>query len=344
MTHRLLALTFTLSMASALSAQGPARIYTRPAVPPREALERLNLKMAWRVYLPVVGYRDGIHDLVILENQVLVLMRHGVTVSLDPITGAIQWRRLVGRSFSVTRPLEVDSDFVYVVNYGLRYALRRTTGELVGEAIPIAHGGVLTVAEGLQTRHEDIVYTVRLDRSLTAERADIGFLLWRLSLPGRMLRWPDVTNADLFIAPEGAGLFRINRSTGEIVWNNPEPVRFLAANPKFVYAIDRTGRLLVLDYVRGTRLSVYDTTEFVVPINNDVTDRIFLGSDDGLLVCLHDREYVRPLRNKGEGIPTKTIKRRPDLEGPGEGEIPAPVRGKEEMPEKVRGKEEDKRP
>ncbi len=340
MKQVLVALAVTLTVALGLYAQGPAQIYTRPAVPPREALERLNLRMAWRIYVPVVGRRDGIRHVVILHDQVLVLTRYGVVLSLDPLTGEVDWRTFVGEPFGVTLPLEVDADHVYVVNYGQRYKLLRTTGELVpGGTTRMEHAGLVTTGEGLQTHHQDTIYTVRLDRSLTAEAADGGYLLWRLSLPGRVLRFPDVTDADVFIAPEGVGLQRLHRRTGELVWTNSEAMRFLAVNPKFVYATDRTGRLLVLDYARGTRLSVYDTREFVVPINNEMSDRVFLASHDGLLVCLHDRDYPRPLRNKSVDFPDRIFKRRPELESPGKGDMPAKVRAEKEPPKEVRSEE-----
>lgn len=323
MRHHMLAVAAALAFLPAVSAQQPAQIYTEPLVPPREVLERLNLRMAWRVYLPNVGKRDSIHSVLILENQVVALTRYGVTVSLDPFTGAVQWRVMVGEPFGVTRPLEADARFIYVDNLGKRYALGRTSGAAApGGPTPIRLLGALTEGEGLQSFHQDVVYTVRLDRGLTAQAVDGGYLLWRFSLPGRVFRWPDVTNADVFIAPEGAGLYRLDRVTGQMIWNNPEATRFLAANPKFVYATERTGRLLVLDYARGTRLSALDTRDFVVPINNEMTDRVFLAARNGLIVCLHDRDYPTPLRNKAADAPKKIFKNKPQVGDPIEEKAP----------------------
>ena len=35
--------------------QPATRVYTQPAIPTREALDRLNLQLAWRTYLPVAS-------------------------------------------------------------------------------------------------------------------------------------------------------------------------------------------------------------------------------------------------------------------------------------------------
>ena len=32
-----------------------------------------------------------------------------------------------------------------------------------------------------------------------------------------------------------------------------------------------------------------------MPISNEMTDRLYLASNDGLLICLHDRDYPTPL-------------------------------------------------
>src|SRR5205085_2557531 len=106
------------------------------------------------------------------------------------------------------------------------------------------------------------------------------------------------TDTDVFISPSGSGLYRLLRDTGELVWRSPEAQRLLAVNPKFVYATDRSGRLLVLDQRRGTVLSGYDTHDYVVPVSNHLSDRIYLAANDGLIVCLHDREYTLPVRNR----------------------------------------------
>ena len=73
---------------------------------------------------------------------------------------------------------------------------------------------------------------------------------------------------------------------------------FLAANPKYVYALDASGHFLVLDRRRGVTLSGFDTRDFVFPISNDVTDRIYLAANNGLIVCLRDREYPKPIRHR----------------------------------------------
>ena len=45
--------------AATVTAQAP-QIFTRPALPPRDVLERLNLVEGWHTYVPTESTRDGI--------------------------------------------------------------------------------------------------------------------------------------------------------------------------------------------------------------------------------------------------------------------------------------------
>src|SRR5262249_42251077 len=99
---------------------------------------------------------------------------------------------------------------------------------------------------------------------------------------------------------------RLDRETGKPQWKLPfgrtttdavaEADRVIAVNNKYVYATDRAGRMLVLDRKTGRQMSYYTPfRDFVFPVSNEVTDRLVLAANNGLIVCLHDREYEKPL-------------------------------------------------
>jgi hypothetical protein len=135
-----------------------------------------------------------------------------------------------------------------------------------------------------------------------------GKVPWRYSAGSPITRRPIATEKDVYVTSEEAGMTRLDRATGEVGWRiprgrevadtNPDADRFLAANPKFVYATDRSNRLMVLERERGTTLSRYDTRDFVFPVPNEFTDRLYLAANSGLIVCLHDREYTSPFVHK----------------------------------------------
>jgi outer membrane protein assembly factor BamB len=148
-------------------------------------------------------------------------------------------------------------------------------------------------------QHDDKAYVGSEDFSVSALDIFAGHILWRFLGAGPIRQKPEVNDDSVYIAPQRSGLYRLDRENGQILWRNPRAERFLAANRKFVYAADPSGRLLLLDQARGSLLAGYDgARDFVVPIANEMTDRLYLASNDGLLICLHDRAYAAPLRMK----------------------------------------------
>jgi outer membrane protein assembly factor BamB len=442
----LLSVLALMLTATAVTAQDPRLLFSRPAVPPREALDRLNLQLGWRTYIPVESGRDGIYSVQFTGREMFVQTRSGMVVSLDPETGETHWRSLPGLPYRDKHPVGYNSALVFVVDATTLYALSRATGAVVWQfdlpdaviAAPAADeeqvylsfgGGVTTVyaitrgmppkparkndmlaappaggAGGPETmpapgggtpppppptndplapkvgdreaaaatgpysmqkfrpyprwtpppllslfehhldagqerpplltnefmmltdrrgtllglskyqraeafrfptggqitapsaQYGDIAYAPSQDQNVYALNIATGRSPWHYTLPTEVYWPPQVTDQDVYLSPAGAGLYRLLRETGQLVWHSGPAQRFLAANPKFVYATDRSGRLLVLDQWRGTYLSGYDTHDYVVPISNEYTDRFYLAANDGLLICLHDREYVTPVQ------------------------------------------------
>src|SRR5581483_5603713 len=141
-------------------------------------------------------------------------------------------------------------------------------------------------------QYEDIAYVPSEDFRVYAVDIPTGQILWRFIGGGPILRKPEVTEDSVYVATDRAGLYRLDRATGVMVWRNLAARRFLAVNKKFVYAVNEVGALLVLDRATGALLGDYlGTRDFVVHFANEFNDRIYLASHDGLLLCLHDRDY-----------------------------------------------------
>lgn len=469
-----------------------SRIYSRPAIPAQAALDRLNLKMAWRTYLPVDGRRDGLLSVQLLEKQILVQLRSGMIVSVHPETGRTQWMTRVGIPYRTSQALGFNDRTVFAVNGVNLHALDRATGQRLWEfALPTApsappvadaervylcysdwlytydlpksemDGGVLKAVgkkpgdkigdkggkmpdgdgdkmmdgekkpdgdgdkkpdedkkpdpgngdkkpdpvkpapgskplsvldlhgrgttatmtytgvgglagPGMETGprplyawnfaapsrieqtpvltvesvvlagadgtffatskfasqllyrfptegpitaplgfHGETAYVASHDSNVYAFNIITGRNLWRYTGGSRISHKPEVTDEDIYITPEKGGLIRLERDTGLLAWRTPSADRFVASNRKLVYAMDRSGRLVILDRARGTVLSSWDTRDFVVPISNEMTDRLFLAANDGLMICLHDRANPTPLRNKKAEIPDQAKNGKP---------------------------------
>jgi outer membrane protein assembly factor BamB len=402
------------------------RLFTRPTPPPRDVLERLNLKLAWQTRVLTDGGRDGLASIQLLParggHQIIVQTRQGFVVALDAETGDLQWQTLVGMPYQPSLPVAFNSRALYITRRDRLYALDRSTGKHLFESLdartnlrtqgiilssvpsttavadelylfiplgsrvsalelplegkprtgpagkpaPVLEEGTapyVTAApaaasapvtaeplrkwdaplDGLRIeqplllagpalaavspggtffslsaldrtdpivfktaqpvtaalgQYEDIAYLASEDSNLYALKMGSSDQVWRFKTDAPIFRTPTVTARDVYVAPDRIGLFRVDRETGLARWLNKDAVQFLAVNRDFVYAIDRLGRFLVVDYARGSSLAVYDTRDFTIRIANELTDRIYLAGHDGLIVCLHHKDQAAPLLNK----------------------------------------------
>jgi outer membrane protein assembly factor BamB len=432
--------------AAAASAQDLPRVHTHPTVPAADALQRLNLKLGWRTYIPMDGQRDSIFSVQNAGDILLLQTRSGLVCAVDSETGRLRWQARVGRPYHVSVRLGFNTDAVYVVNDQTLFVLDRQTGARQFEfdmpsavtTAPVADNdqvflslqggkvsayqrprvnpdlvakstgttkkeieqkeqlakkggsgvgltssiGAMTSATGKGTRtlssigamtsarqaterakvgfglrldwsdnsglrlevpavqtddslllvdatgrvaglakgiRQSVHYNYRLadgqilvppgqygeevyiasqDSNLYAVRVPTGSVQWRFTAGTPILYRPAVTDDDIYITAERGGLIRLDRGSGREVWRNSAADRFLAVNPKVVYAADRTGRLLMLDRARGTQIATFDMRDFVIRPVNDMTDRVYLAANDGLLVCMHDRDYAKPYPSK----------------------------------------------
>jgi hypothetical protein len=90
-------------------------------------------------------------------------------------------------------------------------------------------------------------------------------------------------------------MFRVSAETGREDWMASGITGFLAASPKHIYAIDRFGRLAVLNPTSGAVVDVMSIGSYAFPITNNQSDQIFLGTETGLIQSLHEIELNKRL-------------------------------------------------
>jgi hypothetical protein len=492
MNHLVRASAALLLTAVLASAQDPARRYSQPAVPSDDTLQRLNLKLGWRTFIPMDGRRDSIFSIQGAGDLLLVQTRSGLICTVEADTGRIRWQARVGRPYRVSVRLGFNSRSIYAVNDQTIYVLDRETGDLkwqgelpsavttapvadenqiflsqrggevtayalpkqnpnilakagesskkdsvkdaapqrgdVGQSTSISarssatgketgtlvsigaktsalevarlagsggyepvrdwsdSSGLRIAVPPLQTatelfavgvggriaafakgqdggvrynqvladdlvivppgQYKDEAYIASVDTNLYAVIIPTGAIKWRFTASYPITRRPAVTEDDVYISTDTGGLQRLDRETGKEIWRNAQADRFVSLNSKTVYATDRAGRLLLLDRARGSQAGVLDVRDFVFPIINDFTDRIYLGSNDGLIVCLHDRDLPKPRLAKQIEVAKPEVKKRGErvLEKPAEKPKPKPKAEDKEPAEDKKGDDMEKKP
>ena len=103
-------------------------------------------------------------------------------------------------------------------------------------------------------------------------------------------------NGFAYVFPLNSGMFKTSIETGEEQWWAPQAREFIAASDKKVYVADRLGRTHVLDNKTGGTIAVFNSQRMSVKMANFSTDRLYVGTKEGLIQCLHEIGQKEPLR------------------------------------------------
>jgi hypothetical protein len=118
---------------------------------------------------------------------------------------------------------------------------------------------------------------------------------WQFSagLPTR--KAPIVVVDEVFLMPEHGGMFDISAKTGVQLWWRPRVEGLLAVSPRHVYGVDRTNNLLKLSRQDGALQGYVPLERFTEHVSNDRSDRIFVATPGGLVICLRETGRDFPL-------------------------------------------------
>ncbi len=132
MKIRLLVMTVLLTSFAAAFSQSPYRIYTTPKLPARDALDRMNLTLAWRTRVNVEGQRDGIASIQVIPgkpNQLVVQSHRGWVFLYDADNGDLIWKTgSVGVPYWDLQPAGWNSQCIFVSRRNILHVLNRKTG------------------------------------------------------------------------------------------------------------------------------------------------------------------------------------------------------------------------
>ncbi|MFN3149051.1 PQQ-binding-like beta-propeller repeat protein [Bremerella sp.] len=122
-----------------------------------------------------------------------------------------------------------------------------------------------------------------------------GSVQWRFSC-GQPIDSSAIPIGDaVFVALQRGGLYKLGIDDGGVKWFVPRVEKFLAANDQYVYALDQTKNLVVLDINSGAQVGTLALSGYDFFYTNGQTDRIIIGSKKGRLVVLRSAAHPYPM-------------------------------------------------
>jgi outer membrane protein assembly factor BamB len=143
-----------------------------------------------------------------------------------------------------------------------------------------------------------LIFVATDDRKAYCLDAESGALKWELLSGLRIRQTPRVVEDFVYLRPDGYGLRCLSVKTGVLLWSNRQALNFLAATPAVVYATDALGNVLLLNPKDGRQIGAFSMRQFPLRVANERTDRLYMASDHGLIVCIRERDRDLPLFHK----------------------------------------------
>jgi len=158
-----------------------------------------------------------------------------------------------------------------------------------------AGGVAYRPADGKSPADAGLVYVVSSEGFIRAVNERTGESTWEFPAAEAVTEPPVRVADNVYVATQLGGMFCLDAKTGVQRWAAPQVIRFVAAGPERVYAVDKLQRLVILDARSGSRLDSLDVHAFPFRVANAQTDRIYLATETGLVQCLRDLRQVEPL-------------------------------------------------
>ncbi len=146
-------------------------------------------------------------------------------------------------------------------------------------------------------RNQDSVFLAAADTLLCVRQVN-GSIRWRFAAGSPINEAARPIGNDVFVTPTEGGMFCLSLATGLRRWNQPAARSFLAASGEYVYAEDNVGNVLILSRSDGTIDGSLPLREFPIRIHNDRTDRLYLGTTTGLVICLREQARSFPMYHR----------------------------------------------
>ncbi len=144
----------------------------------------------------------------------------------------------------------------------------------------------------------DYLFMASEDFNLYCINLNNGGVRWqaRTGLPVR--KAPRIVGEHVMVMPMRGGMHYLTADTGEQRWWRPEVTDFVSASLDVVYASDKSGNVMIIDRVDGAPLGAVPLRGFDIRVPNDRTDRLYLGTTSGLIVCLREQGLEFPLYHR----------------------------------------------
>lgn len=223
--------------------------------------------------------------------------------SFDPSTKAISrpvgsiaatqnwmWRYRTGRSMRQP-PARAENLVLIGDTRGQVYGIVAGSPEQQGGKLVFQFQAGNGVAAPLVARGNN-AYVPTTDNEIVAVETSGGQLLWQYAAGHRIQGSPLLLDNRLYLTAENEGVIALDTETGDPVetpggpWWIPGATEMIGATKDTVFASDQFWNLLAVDRETSRAKGKIALPGLTLRIRNDLNDRLYLASNEGLVLCL----------------------------------------------------------
>ena len=123
---------------------------------------------------------------------------------------------------------------------------------------------------------------------------------WRQSVGEPLVRQPVIVRNRVYVISRDKSCFCLDMVTGDVLWRHPNISQIVSASGDRLYALDRLGNLVILNLINGGQYSSLAAGKVDFVMVNSLTDRVYMGTRDGLIQCVHETHRPFPLLHVDE--------------------------------------------
>tara|TARA_Y100000814_G_scaffold105011_2_gene73785 strand:+ start:4830 stop:6554 length:1725 start_codon:yes stop_codon:yes gene_type:complete len=119
--------------------------------------------------------------------------------------------------------------------------------------------------------------------------------MWRSSIGEPIYREPILVDGNAYVVTRSYKLHQLDLLTGAEKWIVPNVERVISISDNRIYCVQVGGNLMVLDENQGTPLRTVPMQSVDFTFLNTMTDRMYIGTKDGLLQCVRELNQTFPV-------------------------------------------------
>jgi outer membrane protein assembly factor BamB len=142
------------------------------------------------------------------------------------------------------------------------------------------------------------LFVVSEDTRLYCLNFETGVRRWTFTAGVPIRTQPQVIGSNVYVSPHNDGLYCLSTTSGAIKWHQPRATTFLAATDSYLFASDSLNNVLMLAHEDGGIQGEAPLKRFSKYLPNERTDRLFLASSDGVILCISEQGQEFPQYHK----------------------------------------------